>query len=464
MRLLDRHLLQAAVGPFIFGLATITFLLMIDVLFRYVDMFVSKGVPFTVATRVLILSLGYTLALSVPMSVLIAILMSVGQLAGDNEVTAMKASGVSLWAVLRPLLLGTALICAGLTAFNHYVYPESNHALVNLLHDIKRSRPMLEIRAQIFTDLSEEMTIHVAEKDDRTGRITDVSIIEKEQPGQLGPRVTTAEWGRIITDRTTGAMMLELYDGEIHELPDPQEPQKYQVIRFGRHDILLTDMQREIQDSRRQTRGDRELNLTDLKQAADRQRERLAESRQHVASINTDVVEWQWRLLTADQRAMMLAQEPANQAELRSRLGATRRKLDHAISQARAQTTIADSHVRRANKFLVEFHKKLAIPVACMVFALLGIPLAVTTSRSGKGVSVSVAMVIYLFYYLCLVGGEKLSDRGMLNPVIAMWGGNAILLVVGIPLFFRAVRETTYVQVRARWPRWLAARRAGAHS
>lgn len=464
MRLLDRHLLQTAVGPFFFGLATITFLLMIDVLFRYVDMFVSKGVPFTVATRVLILSLGYTLALSVPMAVLIAILMSVGQLAGDNEVTAMKASGVSLWAILRPLLLGTAMIGAGLAAFNHYVYPESNHVLVNLLHDIKRSRPMLEIRAQIFTDLSDEMTIHVAAKDDRTGRITDVSIIEKEKPGEIGPRVTTAEWGRIITDRTTGAMMLELHDGEIHELPDPQEPQKYQVIRFGRHDILLTDMQREIQDSRRQTRGDRELNLTDLLEASGRQRERVIESRQHVANVNADVVEWQWRLLTEDQQTKMLAQEPANQAELRSRLGATRRQLDHAISQARAQATITDSHVRRANKFQVEFHKKLAIPFACMVFALLGIPLAVTTSRSGKGVSVSVAMAVYLFYYLCLVGGEKLSDRGMLSPVIAMWSGNAILLAIGVPLFFRAVRETTYVQMRVRWPRWLIRRGQGVAS
>lgn len=453
MRLLDRHLLRAAVGPFFFGLFTITFLLMIDVLFRYVDMFVSKGVPFAVATKVLILSLGYTLALSVPMSVLIAVLMSVGQLAGDNEITAMKASGVSLWSVLRPLMLGAAVIGGGLTAFNHYVYPESNHTLVNLLYDIKRSRPMLDIRPQMFTDLNDEMTIYVASKDDVTGRITDVSIVEKEKAGELSPRVTTADWGRIINDRASGAMVLELHDGEIHEMPDPEQPTKYQVIRFRQHDIRMSDMERGIEDSRRKSRGDREMNLTDLREAARHQRLRRDESAQHVANLNADVVQWQFRLLDPAEREQLRRREAANPAERRTRLSATRRKLEHAASQSRAQATVEVSHLRKANKFMVEYHKKLAIPFACLVFALLGVPMAVTTSRSGKGVSISLAMAVYLIYYLCLVGGEKLSDRGLLDPALSMWSGNLLLLAVGIPLFLRSVRETSYLTLRWPWRR-----------
>lgn len=460
MRLLDRHLLKAALGPFFFGLAVITFLLMIDNLYRYVDMFISKGVPFLVATEVLLLSLGFTLALSVPMSVLIAVLMGVGQLAGDNEITAMKAGGVSLWAILRPLLLGATVIAIGLAAFNHYVYPESNHRLVNMLQDIKRSRPMLEIRAQMFTNLTEDMTIHVATKDDLTGRITDVSIIEKEKPGELGPRVTTAERGRIITDRTSGVLKLELFDGEIHELPDPAEPGKYQVTRFRQHDILLQDLQQDIQPSGRQTRGDREMNLTDLKAASQRQLDRLQDSRQHIANLNGEVVQWQYRLLEIDHRQQLRLQAAANPAESSARLSATRRKLEQAAGQMKAQAAVADSHIRRSHKFMVEYHKKLAIPVACLVFALLAIPMAVSTSRSGKGVSIGLAMAVYLVYYLCLVGGEKLSDRGLIHPLPAMWAGNALLLAIGLPLFLHAVRETTYLQLHlllpARWRRRIA--------
>ena len=87
MYLINKHLLKSAVGPFGFGLFVITFVLMIDILYRYIDLFVSKGVPFLMATEVLTLSLGHTFALSIPMAVLIGVLMSVGQLAGDHEIT-----------------------------------------------------------------------------------------------------------------------------------------------------------------------------------------------------------------------------------------------------------------------------------------------------------------------------------------------------------------------------------------
>lgn len=450
MRMLDRHLLRAAVGPFFFGLFTITFLLMIDVLYRYVDMFVSKGVPFAVATKVLILSLGFTLALSVPMSVLIAVLMSVGQLAGDNEVTAMKASGVSLWSVLRPLLLGATFIGGGLVAFNHYVYPESNHTLVNLLYDIRKSRPMLDIREQMFTDLGNGTTIYVAAKDDLTGRIDDVSIIEKEREDGLGPRMTTAAWGRIISDERTNTMLLELHDGEIHDMPDPEAPDKYQVTRFARHDLRMQDMGRDIGNTERKTRSDREMNLHQLREAAVRQLDRRQESARHVANLNAEVVRWQADLLDAQQRRAQLRPEKANAAERRSRLAATRRKVEHAASQSRAQATVVGSHERRANKYMVEYHKKLAIPFACLVFTLIGVPMAVTTSRSGKSVSITLALAVFLLYYLCLVGGEKLSDRGLLAPWISMWSGNFLLLGLGIPLFVRSVKETSYL--RLRWP------------
>ncbi len=458
MRLLNQHLIRSAIGPFFFGLFVITFLLIIDVLFRYVDLLVSKGVPFSVATKVLILSLGFTLALSVPMSVLIAVLMGVGQLAADNEITAMKASGVSLTMILRPLLGFALVVGLALAAFNHWVYPEANHTLANLLFDIKRSRPMLEIREQMFTDLSDQLTIFVRGKDDRTGRIDDVTILEKEEPGDISPRLTTATWGRVITAPDSDAMRLELHEGEIHELPDPRNPQKYQIIRFKQHDIQLTGMQRDIENSERQTRGDREMNLTALLAAARAETEHQGEVAAQVATLQGDLADQQWDLLTPQRRRELALAQPANPAEMIARLTATRRHVEQALSQAGAQAKIRESYVRKENKYLVEFHKKLAIPVACLVFVLLGIPMAVSTSRSGRGVSITLALAVYLVYYLCLVGGEKVADRGLVDPALAMWSGNLLLTAVGVVLFVRSVRETTFLQV----PAWLASRAPGA--
>lgn len=457
MRLLNQHLIRAAVGPFFFGLFAITFLLIIDALFKYVDLLVSKGVPFAVATKVLILSLGFTLALSVPMSVLVAVLMGIGQLAGDNEITAMKASGISLAMILRPLLGFGLFICLVLGAFNHWIYPEANHTLANLLFDIKRSRPMMEIREGMFTDLSDKLTIFVRGKDDRTGRIADVTILEKEDPGDLSPRLTTAAWGLVHTEPGSDAVRLELHDGEIHEMPDVRNPHKYQVIRFKQHDVQLTGVQRPFEESDRQSRGDREMNLTALLAAAREEAVHRDELRGQMATLQGDLADGQWGLLSAARREEFRLGQAANPAELVARTRAARRQVEQAWSQAQAQAKVSESYVRKQNKYLVEFHKKLAIPVACLVFVLLGIPMAVSTSRSGRGISITLALAVYLVYYLCLVGGEKMADRGHLDPAVAMWSGNALLTVVGVILFARAVRETTFLSP----PAWLVARVPG---
>ena len=447
MYIIYRHLIKSAVGPFFFGLFTITFLLMIDVLYKYVDLFVSKGVPFLMATKFLLLSLGHTFALSVPMAVLISILMGIGQLAADHEITAMKACGISLWSVLRPLLISALLIGAALAAYNHYIFPESNHTLANLAYDINRKKPMLEIQEQQFNELNGKMTIYVQKKNDITGEIRNVTIIEKEKPGELGPRTTLATWGRIIPDHENNSLLIELHDGEIHDRPDKESPDKFQVIRFGQHNIYIANAERDFESSGRKARSDREMNLRDLWDAAASEREHRMDVEERVADLGTHLVNWQFQLLDPSRRIKMVGAIPAseatrnNQNRLRGKFKALLTKVQRARDQAGYQQKIADSYHVKESRYMVEFHKKFAIPFACVVFALLGVPMAVTASRSGKGVSVSMAILIYTLYYLFLVGGEKFADRGRLDPMLAMWSANFVLLALGIPIFFRTVKE-----------------------
>ncbi len=447
MFLIYRHLIKAAAGPFFFGLFVITFLLMIQILYKFVDLFVSKGVPFWVATKVLFLSLGHTFALSVPMAVLISILMSVGQLAADHEITAMKANGISLWAVLRPLLLMAGVIGLGLAAYNHYIFPESNHTLANLIYDINRQKPMLEIQEGQFTEMGDKMTIFVKHKDDLTGKIQDVSIFEKEEPGDLSPRLTTAEWGTIIPDHQSDSLLMELFDGEIHDIPDKKDPTKYRIIRFQQHNIRVTNVERDFKESGRKARSDREMNMTDLLEAARGESERKQEVVKRVADLSSNILQWQFQLLDPVKRKNLLGRKITQQPGLRrdklldGKFKALPMKVERVIDQAGYQEKIAESYTIKANRFMVEFHKKLAIPFACVVFALLGVPMAVTASRNGKGVSVSLALAVYLIYYIFLVGGEKFADKGKMDPLLSMWSANLVLLAIGIPVFFKAARE-----------------------
>lgn len=456
MFLIYRHLLAAATGPFFFGLFVITFLLMIDILFKYVDLFVSKGVPFLLATKFLILSLGHMFALSVPMAVLIGILMSVGQLASDQEITALKANGISLWKVLMPLLVWAGFICALLTAYNHYVFPESNHTLANLLYDINRKKPMLEIREHQFTEMNEKMTIFVKKKDDLTGRIEGVTIFEKEGPNDPSPRLTVAEWGVVHTDHETDSMVIELHDGEIHEIPPGEDPDKYQVSRFGRNNIVIGNVERDFKESGRKSRGDREMNLRDLWEAAEKEKAKSGTVRERVFGLANTLAEWQFRLLDEKERPEILGNRAAPQTEpkrtqfLESRFRATILKAERAMNQAGYQEKIDAQNIVRANRYLVEFHKKFAIPFACVVFALLGVPMAVTSSRSGKGISVTLALGVYILYYFFLVGGERFADRGMLDPFLAMWAANFVLIALGVPLFLNTMYETRLWDLTAR--------------
>jgi len=447
MNLLNRHLLRATAGPFLFGLCVVTFVLMIDILYRYVELFVSRGVSFVIATEVLILSLGHMFALSIPMAVLIGILMGVGQLAADHEITAMKASGIGLYAILRPLLAGALLLTIGMTAYNHYVLPEWNHKLANLLYEIRHVRPMMEIREQLFTELNDRITIHVKSKDERTNRIEQVIILEKDGPGDISPTMTTAAWGTIIPLHDSNAMRIELHDGEIHDLPDDQDLARYSITRFNTHHLHIKDMERDLQESNRTSRGDREMNLTALLSAARKEAEEREKTLIRSRELAGSLARRQWDLLDPDKRGSLLAtgrrSAPLSAGQLRNILKSTRQEARRAARSADFQENVLRSQRARENSYMVEFHKKFAIPVACLVFVLLGLPMAVTTARSGKGISLSLALGMYLVYYLFLIGGEKLADRGRLDPAVAMWMANVILTMIGIPVLIHTVRESS---------------------
>ncbi|MBU0742797.1 LptF/LptG family permease [bacterium] len=447
MNLLNKHLLRTTSGPFVFGFCVVTFVLMIDILYRYVELFVTRGVSFWTATEVLILSLGHMFALSIPMAVLIGVLMGVGQLAADHEITAMKASGIGLYALLRPLLGGALVLTLAMTAYNHYVLPEWNHKLANLLYDIKHVRPMMEIREQLFTELNDRITIYVKRKDEKTNRIEQVIILEKDGPGDIAPTMTTAAWGTIVPLHDSNTMRIELHDGEIHDLPDDNDLARYTITRFNSHNLHIKDMERNLQASNRTSRGDREMNLTALLEAAGREAEERRKTESRSRELSGSLAQRQWSLLDPRTRGELLGRQRSTEApdlaQRRNLLKGTRQEARRAARSAGFQENVVRSQRARENSYMVEFHKKFAIPVACLVFVLLGLPMAVSTARSGRGVSLSLALGLYLVYYLFLIGGEKLADRGRLDPALAMWMANASLTLIGIPVLLRTVKESS---------------------
>ena len=198
--------------PFIFSLLMITFLLFINFLLRAIDRFLGKGIDVLTILEYLFLNLAWIIALSVPMAVLLATLMAFGRLSEDNEINAMRASGISFSTIIRAPLMFGITIAILLVFFNNYVLPEMNFKARLLSGDIYKKRPGMNIEPGVFMDDLPSYSMIIGGKIDDL--MTDVRIFSKGK--QKEQTSIHAKSGRLNT--LSDAFLLTLYDGEIHEI------------------------------------------------------------------------------------------------------------------------------------------------------------------------------------------------------------------------------------------------------
>jgi lipopolysaccharide export system permease protein len=247
--IIERYILKNYFGPFIFSMSVITFVFIMDFVIRYIDLFLSKGVPFLVVMQTFALSLGHMFALIIPMAVLPATLMTFGNFAGENEITAMRATGLSMYRMILPGSFAALVLSIGLVFYNNMVLPESNHMLMNLLIDINKKQPTVELQENRFIDDLKGYTIYFQEKDDRTGEINDVQIFKHNKQGL--PTSIVAERGRLSFMDAEGILKVELYRGEIHELPgNKRDRRAYRKTLFESYTLHIRDVDRRSPSSR----------------------------------------------------------------------------------------------------------------------------------------------------------------------------------------------------------------------
>jgi len=448
MKLIDRHLLGSFVPPFGFGLAVTTFLLMINVLQNYINLFLEKGIRIDVATEVLVLSLGHTIALTVPMATLIGVLMAMGSLAADQEITALKSTGVSLYRLTAPLLVIGAILAGVMVTYNQFVLPEGNHRLSNRLYEIHQLRPTVHIKANTFADISERYTIFVRHKDDRSGALEDVILYQRDGRADTSPDVIVARSGELKSlgpDR----IRLDLFDGEMHRIPDSSDPMGYNHTRFTRQSFIVNIDEGGKRMRQRRRRSEREMDLKMLSRSIAVQDSLVGIKQDEALRSLQEVFDEAWLERSAGSSPAL--------ATGRSALDEYRRWLSLTESRTRSlglNHQVARSHIVKSSKFEVEWHKKFSIPFACVVFMLLGVPMAVVSARGGKGVSIGMSIAAFFLYYILVSTGEKLADRGIAPPWLAMWLPNILIGSTGALLLRLSVKETRLIDFRV--PDWLA--------
>jgi len=400
---LYRYVLKAHVGPFLFSFVIITFILVMDIIFQIADLIIGKNLDLLTVLEVFFLNLAWIVAVSIPMSVLVASLMAFGRLSADNEVTAFKAGGVSFYQMVAPVLVLGILLGGCHLYFMDVILPEANYRARSLMNDIHRARPTLLFTAGIFMKDIPGYSILIDRVNPRNNEIESITIYETEN--MRYPRIMTARSGEFNVNETGSRINLMLYDGEL--LQQDESTGRYFKEVFERQRFSIRTAPSGVQRSEAGTRGDRELNIEMMQAKID---------------------EWQ---LEIDEVAASLVPGPVHSEAKTDSIEAAR---------AKAQRTIS-LRQRQKNSYVVEIHKKYAISAACLVFVLIGAPLGVRIRRSGMGVSVGVSLCFFLLYWACLLGGEELADRDLFDPVWAMWAANIVIGVPGAVLVWVSGRD-----------------------
>ncbi|KPJ50550.1 hypothetical protein AMJ40_02505 [candidate division TA06 bacterium DG_26] len=388
VRIIYRYILVENLSAFILGVLLLTFILMMDRFFDLIDLIIGKGLDPLTVLETLVLSLPFILALTIPMAVLVGTIVAFGRLSQDRELIALQASGIGFFSCALPVILAAAALACGLVFFNNYILPESNHKMKNLMIDISQKKPAVKIREGIFIPDFPGYQIYIEHIDPKHSKVSGVTIYETGSQGTS--RIISARDGEIEFSAGKRVFTVSLSNGEIHDI-DTENPERSHFLRFKKHTINIP-MDIEMVRRERDFRSDRELSAGAMLTIVHTLKEEIKARKEKLDEVGAE-------------RDMRLAMEIENQK-------------------------------RQMSKYLVEIHKKYAIPVACIVFVLVGAPVGYHLRRGGLGIGMGVSIGFFLLYYVGLIAGEEIADRALVSPWLAMWLPNMILGAAGVALTY----------------------------
>ena len=457
MKILHRYVLREHLGPLVFSLTALTSILLLQYVGKNIGQLVGKGLSPWVIVEFFALSVPLTIALTLPMAVLVATLYAFSRLAAENEITALKASGVSLVSVLKPVLWAAAGITLVMIVFNDQVLPRANHQLAILQRDIAQKKPTFGLREQVINEVSPgKFYLRAGHLDENSNRMREVTIYDTGDPSRR--RTIYADSGNMQMSKGMKDLELTLYDGNMQDVPTATltELQRlYFKVDFVRMRGVGNQFEKSSTDS---YKGNREMTVCEMSLARRRALADYALAEHDFIDAKQRAIEQHFAISPAARKMKPKQPSTTDISSLYCTLvrlfsvktahaqrpvfkpthtmvgtplpgGATSAQLEQAATRL---TETAET----MNELSVEVNKKFALAAACFVFVLLGAPIALRFPRGGVGLTIGVSLVVFALYYVCLIGGQALGNRGMIPPAISMW--MADVLFAGIALWLLA--------------------------
>ncbi|MGI8508086.1 MAG: LptF/LptG family permease [Gemmatimonadaceae bacterium] len=487
MKILSRYVLKEHLSPLIFSLTALTSLLLLNYVAKQFGNLVGKGIPWTAIGEFFLLSIPFTIALTLPMAVLVATLHAFSRLAAENEVTALKASGVSLQRLMRPVLWAAAGVTAFMVVFNDQVLPRTNHELAVLQTDIAQKKPTFALREQVINEVSPgKLFLRANRIDEGSNMMRVVTIYDLSDATRR--RTIYADSGNIALARNHSDLLMTLYRGTMQDVPT-MNPAELQRLFFNTDLITVKGVANQFQQSQTgQSKGNREMSVCEMQQEVQKGRkdylaartdfvQTLAVARKNKLNLDPQVYNTNTslpgRVTLGGIYCSLLhtfgvhslgAQQPAATKPVPAPAPPPLRPTSLPVGRITAAAppsaglspgtdpSVTPSSIEIArirmndartfiNGYEIEIHKKFALAVACFVFVLLGAPIALKFPRGGVGMTLGVSIVVFALYYIALTAGAAVAADGILPPALAMWAANIVFGSAGLLLVARMGRS-----------------------
>ncbi len=275
-------MLREHVGPLLFALSALTSLLLLNYIAKQIGQLAGKGLSAAVIGKFFLLSIPFTVAMTMPMSILVATLYAFSRLAAENEVTALKSNGVSLARLLVPVILSAATVSVGMIAFNDLVLPAANHRLRTLQGDIARKKPTFGLREQIINQIADRQVYLKAMRVTQDNRLFDITIYDLTDVMQR--RTIYADSGDLAFATNGNDLVLTLHHGSTLTVPRA-EPMRLERLRFDRDYLRVEDVANSLEMTQVDSyKSDREMSVCELQNEVSRYEIEYDRGRRELAS------------------------------------------------------------------------------------------------------------------------------------------------------------------------------------
>ena len=442
-------------------------MLVMQFFWKYIDDLMGKGIEITVIIELLFYVSASLIPLALPLAILLSSIMTVGNLAENNELNALKSSGLSLYRILRPLTAVVLLIAVSTFFFANYIIPVANFKWHSIIYDIQNTKISTIITPGVYSRSLDGYAIKVdsGEGDHFFG----ILIHDHTEPTQI--KTIRAEEGRIYRSQNGKYLLFEMVNGSAMEELAPQTPSYDQQGKLNQrgdswparrssfskatYKFELSGFNMEQSEEELFRDKHEMLNVFQINYALDSmQMHSLELTRNFLLSLKNDHAYYQAEFyakngsptekMITEQMDVPKETVVFDKLPIADRVRAItnaqtklRQRNDNLTNQAQFMTNFG----KDMNEFLIEFHRKFALTCSIIVLFFIGAPLGAIVRKGGFGAPVVIAALLFMVYFVLITAGDNMAQAGTVSPFVGMWFATMVLVPIAIWLMRAAAND-----------------------